>query len=396
MQQMLENVKVLDFSVTVAGSQAAGMLADFGADVIKIEKPDGGDPCRELSPFMKGVSLMHCFYNRGKQSVTLDLNNEKHREIVRKMAAEADVILESFQPGAMKAWGLDYAAVAGINPRVIYCSVTPFGQNGPYAQKQGNDLICQALSGIMSITGDPNSVPLKHGTPVSDLAGAENAYALIVGALAERLNSGKGQYIDVATMRMCIVLNSAIDQVNFNSYRNREGNHHPTLSPFGLFMGNGGGVIITALNAKLWNSLCNAIGKPELEEDPRFSTLASRVENRQLVAGVIEDWLKTFDNLQDAIDLIDKAGIPCCQVYTAKDVVTDPHYTSPEVGWFTYVEAPESLKKQGVQKLFTHNTNAKFYQNPGEVKQAPDLGEHNIQVLKRYGMNEEEIKQLLH
>ena len=395
MKQMLEGIRVLDFSTTPAGAQTGGMLADFGAEVIKIEAPDGGDPCRKLSPFMHGVSLMHCFYNRGKKSVTLDLNNAAHREVVKKMAADADVVLESFDPGRMKEWGLDYEAVSAINPSVVYCSVTTFGQKGPYAGKKGNDLIAQALSGIMHITGDPASLPLKHGTPMADLAGAENAYALILGALAERLSSGKGQYIDAATMRMCIVLNSAVDRVNFNIYSNREGNHHPTLSPFGLFMGKDSGVIITALNAKLWNSLCDAMGKPELKEDPQFKELSSRVENRQLVASVIEDWLKTFDNLQDAIDLIDKAGVPCCQVYTVKDVVTDPHYTSPEVGWFTYVEAPESLKKQGVEKLFTHSTNAKFYQNPGQIKQAPDLGQYNEEVLSRYGMSSGEISQLI-
>lgn len=394
MKPMLEGIKVLDFSVNPGGAQAAGMMADYGAQVIKIEHPEGGDACRRLAPYMHGVSLMHCFYNRGKQSVTLDLNLEEHRIIAKKLAADSDVIIEDFQPGQMKEWGLDYASVAAENPKIVYCSVTTFGQKGPYAHRKGNDLIAQALSGVMHITGDPKGVPQKHGTPMADLAGAENAYALIVGALAERLSSGLGQYIDVATMRMCVMLNSAVDRVNFNIYSNREGNHHATLSPFGLFMGNDGGVIITALNAKLWNALCEAMGQPELREDPRFVTLADRVENRQLVVEVIEAWLKSFADLEDAIRLIDQAGVPCCRVYTTKDVVTDPHYTSPEVGWFTRAEAPESLKRQGVAELFTHSTNARFYENPGQVRQAPDLGQHNQDILGRYGMDPAEISRL--
>ena len=385
MKQMLDGIKVLDFTSTVAGAGAGAMMADYGASVLKIEPPTG-DPLRAMPPLMDGVSLTHCWFNRGKQSLVLDLQKAEDVETVRRMMKNADVVIEDGAPGAMAKLGLDYETVSKDNPGLIYCSVTPFGQKGPYRDKVGNDLMVQALSGIMEITGEMGGLPEKHGTPVGDYAGSQSAYSSIVAALCWRRKSGEGQYIDVSTMHILVWLNSAVDRINVNVYTTREGNHHPALSPFGLFYGNNGqSVIICALNPKIWTSICNIIGHPEYIDDPRYSTVSQRTANRFEVVEILETWLKTFDNIQDAIKLLEAGNVPCCQVYGVREVLSDPHYMDPEVAWFIQVPTPTSLQARGKASYLGHNTNAKFSKAPGTVGQAPDLGEHTDAVLAQFG-----------
>ena len=184
-----------------------------------------------------------------------------------------------------------------------------------------------------------------------------------------------------------IWLNSAVDRVNVNVYTTREGNHHPALSPFGLFYGNNGqSVIICGLNAKIWSSLCNIIGHPEYIDAPRYSTVSQRTANRFEVVEMLETWLKTFDNIQDAIKLLEAGNVPSCQVYGAREVFSDPHYTDPEVGWLVQAPTPTSLQAKGKATYLTHSTNAKFSKTPGSIKQAPDLGEHAPSLMEQLGL----------
>ncbi|OUO13639.1 hypothetical protein B5F94_09930 [Flavonifractor sp. An4] len=388
MKQMLSDIKVLDLTTTVAGAGAAAMLADYGALVVKVEGPDG-DPLRKMPPFLEGESLVHCWFNRGKQSVVLDLETERDVAVLGQMMNGADVVVEDFKPGYLAQKGLGYDAVSAANPGLIYCSVTPFGQTGPYRDKEGNDLMSQALSGVMEITGEMDGPPEKHGTPVGDYAASQSAYSAIVAALCLRLKTGEGQAIDVSTMRNLIWLNSAVDRINVNVYTTREGNHHPALSPFGLFYGNNGqSVIICGLNAKIWSSLCHIIGHPEYIDDPRYSTVSQRTANRFEVVEMLETWLKTFDNIQDAIKLLEEGNVPSCQVYGAKEVFSDPHYTDAQVGWLVQAPTPTSLQAKGKATYLTHSTNAKFSKTPGKIGQAPDLGEHDSAVTAQLGLRE--------
>ena len=194
-----------------------------------------------------------------------------------------------------------------------------------------------------------------------------------------------GEYIDVSTMRILVWLNSAVDRINVNVYTTREGNHHPALSPFGLFYGNNGqSVIICALNPKIWTSICNTIGHPEYVDDPRYCSVSQRTANRFEVVEILETWLKTFDNIQDAIKLLEAGNVPCCQVYGVREVLSDPHYTDPEVAWFIQVPTPTSLQAKGKASYLAHNTNARFSKTPGTVGQAPDLNEHSADFLARF------------
>lgn len=384
MKQMLDGIKVLDFTTTVAGAGAGAMMADYGASVLKIESP-AGDPLRTMSPMMEGVSLTHCWFNRGKQSLVLDFQRSEDLETARALMEKADVVIEDSCPGTMSNWKLDYETASARNPRLIYCSVTPFGQKGPYSKKAGNDLMVQALSGVMEITGEQDGPPEKHGTPVGDYAASQSAYSSIVAALCWRKKSGMGEYIDVSTMRILVWLNSAVDRINVNVYTTREGNHHPALSPFGLFYGNNGqSVIICALNPKIWTSICNTIGHPEYVDDPRYCSVSQRTANRFEVVEILETWLKTFDNIQDAIKLLEAGNVPCCQVYGVREVLSDPHYTDPEVAWFIQVPTPTSLQAKGKASYLAHNTNARFSKTPGTVGQAPDLNEHSADFLARF------------
>ena len=384
MKQMLDGIKVLDFTTTVAGAGAGAMMADYGASVLKIESP-AGDPLRTMSPMMEGVSLTHCWFNRGKQSLVLDFQRSEDLETARALMEKADVVIEDSCPGTMSNWKLDYETASARNPRLIYCSVTPFGQKGPYSKKAGNDLMVQALSGVMEITGEQDGPPEKHGTPVGDYAASQSAYSSIVAALCWRKKSGMGEYIDVSTMRILVWLNSAVDRINVNVYTTREGNHHPALSRCGLFYGNNGeSVIICALNPKIWTSICNTIGHPEYVDDPRYCSVSQRTANRFEVVEILETWLKTFDNIQDAIKLLEAGNVPCCQVYGVREVLSDPHYTDPEVAWFIQVPTPTSLQAKGKASYLAHNTNARFSKTPGTVGQAPDLNEHSADFLARF------------
>lgn len=394
MQKIFEGTTVLDFSVTEAGAGAAALMADYGATVIKIESP-AGDPCRNLSPKFEGESLIHCWLNRGKKSLVLDIADPTGAAVAKKLMEKADVVVESFMPGFMDSLGLGYSQITASNPGLVYCSVTTFGQQGPYRNKRGNDLMAQALSGIMAITGEAEGPPEKHGVDLGNLAGAQSAYGAISAALCQRLNSGEGQYIDVSTMRILIWLNSAVDRVNAGVYSRREGNHHPALSPFGLFYGNNGqSVIICALNPKIWNSICGLIGHPEYEADPRYSSVSARTANRFEVIKMLETWLKTFDSIEEPMELLSKANVPSCQVYGMREVLVDKHYTHPEVGWLIDAPCPDSLQAKGAKTYRTCGTNVTMSVTSGVIGKAPDLGQHSVQVLREAGISEEAIRAL--
>ena len=225
MAGMLDDVKVLDFTTNAAGPVASAEMSDYGAQVIKIESMNGG-PERTYVPILEGKSLTHAWVNRGKKSITLNLKDPRAIEIVKALAKDADVLIESNRPGVMKRLGLDYETLKEINPSLIYCSLTAFGQTGPYSQKPGFDMMGQALSGMMSITGEKGGQPLKHGIALADYFGGFNVFASVLTALHYQRRTGKGQYIDVSLLQGMIHLNSTIDRLNDGVLCKPNGNHH--------------------------------------------------------------------------------------------------------------------------------------------------------------------------
>lgn len=391
MAGMLDGIKVLDLTTNAAGPTAGGMLADYGAYVVKIEKPRIGADERAFGVQVEeGKSLLCAWLNRGKKSVTMDLKDPEAIAIIKKMLPDFDVLIESNRPGVMAKLGLDYETVHAINPRLVYCSISAFGQHGPYSKKPGYDLLAQAMSGMMDVTGEKNGPPMKHGTTLGDYFGGVNAYASIVTALFYQQRTGIGQHIDVSLLQGLIYLNSNVDYMNISQFITRGGNHHPALCPYGLFQGtNGQSIIIGAVNPKMWTILCNVMGRPDLIDDPRYDTLQKRNNVQSEIIQIIEDWLQNFEDINQAQKLLDEAGVPCCKVYDARDVLADPHIRGE--GYYVETPTPSDMERP---TYLARNCNAKFSATPGSIKQGPALGEHNHEVLEQYGLSPKEVDAL--
>lgn len=391
MSEMLKDLKVLDITSNVAGPVASAMLADYGAYVIHVEKPVVGDDARNFPPKVDNVSLANSWLNRGKKSITLDLKDPEAIAIIKRMLPEMDVLVESNRPGVMERLGLDYDTVKAINPGIVYCSISVFGQKGPYARRAGFDLIAQAFSGFMHLTGDPDGPPMKSNFAVGDFFGAINAFGSIMTALYYKQKSGVGQHIDVSLARTLIYVNTPLDRINIGLDERRTGNHDPALCPYGVYEGkNGQNVVIAAQNPNFWAKLCKLMGREDMIEDPRYIDNVTRSKNRWDVIPVINAWLETFDDINDAAKLLDQEGIPNIRVFTHTDIVNDPHVK--EMQWM--VDVPVESTVTSIPTYLTRNVAAEFSEAPGSIRKCPTVGEDNYEVLTRYGLSQEEIDTL--
>lgn len=391
MSDMLKDVRVLDFTSNAAGPCCTGMLADYGAEVIKIERPVTGNDERTYGIQVDGMSLLGAWLNRGKKSVTLNLKDPDAVALIKRMVQDCDVLVESARPGVMDKLGLGYEEIHKLNPKLVYCSISAFGQSGPYAKKPGYDLIAQAMSGIMDICGEKDGPPVKSGTTLSDYVGAINAFGSIVTALRYAEQTGVGQQIDVSLLMTMIYLNGAVEYLNVGQKLTRSGNHHNTLAPYGLFEGrNGQSIVLAVISPKLWTAFCQVMGRPELAEDPRFNTLQQRRVNALELISIIENWLKSFEDISEAAAILDAAGIPSAKVFDQEDVMNDPHIRDQEY----LVEVPTPTTVTSMDSFMARNCLAKFSETPGKVKKAPFVGEDNLEILGRYGMTSEEIAAL--
>ena len=389
MGDMLQGVRVLDFTSNAAGPCCTGMLADYGAEVIKIERPNTGNDERTYGIQVDGMSLLGAWLNRGKKSITLDLKNPDAIALIKRMVVDCDILVESARPGVMEKLGLAYHAIHEINPKLVYCSVSAFGQDGPYSKKPGYDLIAQAMSGIMDLCGEQDGPPVKSGTTLSDYVGAINAYGSIITALRYAEQTGIGQWIDVSLLMTMIYLNGAVEYLNIGQKLTRSGNHHNTLAPYGLFEGSHGqSIVLAVISPKLWATLCQTIGRPELTDDPRFCTLQQRRLNAPELIRIIEDWLKTFDDISQAAAILDRAGIPSAKVFDQEDVMNDPHVRAQ--GYLVEVPVPNGVTSR--DGFIARGCIAKFSEAPGQVKKAPRVGENNEEIFARYGLRGEEIQ----
>jgi crotonobetainyl-CoA:carnitine CoA-transferase CaiB-like acyl-CoA transferase len=388
MTAALENIKVVDLTRTLAGPFCTMMLGDMGADVIKIEEPELGDETRSWTPFWNGESTNFLSFNRNKRSLSLNLKEKEGLDIVLALAANADVMIESFRAGALDRMGLGYEAVCQINPRIVYCSISGYGRTGPLAEKPGYDLIIQGHGGLMSLTGEPDGPPLRVGFSLVDLFAGMMAYGSILTALYFRQLTGKGQWVEASLLdgQVATMSYHATGYFGTGVVPHRMGSGHPSLVPYQTFPASDGYFILGCANEGLWRRFCTAIQRTDLLEDPRFKTNTDRVAHR---AECVEALSNIFGArpMADWVELISKAGVPCGPINRVSDVVNDPQVLAREM----VVDLPHPK----VPDLRTPGSPLKLAESPPTYRRPPPLlGEHNQEVLAELGYNQAQIADL--
>jgi crotonobetainyl-CoA:carnitine CoA-transferase CaiB-like acyl-CoA transferase len=384
----LEGIRVLDFSRVIAGPACTQALADMGAEVIKIEDPDGGDDTRRVAGPKVGPQT-HFFlaFNRGKKSVALDIGTAEGQALVARLLATCDVMIENFRPGVMKRFGLDYDSLKERFPRLVYLSVSAYGQTGPMADRPGFDPVLQAESGMMSLTGQPDGPPLRHPLSIVDTLTSIHATAAIVAALYARRDTGKGQYIDLALFDVAVAAlgNAGLYYLTSGQLPPRTGNAHMTSTPTAAFAASNGLLYMAVSNQKLFAGMCRAVGHPEWIEDPRFATTGSRTQNRAALFALMDAVFATDTKENWASRL---RHLPVGPVRSLAESLESPEVaargmvrtmTHPEVGTFR-----------------TFGTVYRLSDTPvGSDAPPPLLGEHGAQVLRELaGCDDTEIASL--
>ena len=376
----LSNLKVLDLTSHLSGPYCAMILADHGADVVKIENPNDGDQLRKTPPFQGGESAPFMLWNRNKRSVTLDLKDPKDHQLLLKMAETADIMIENFKPGTASRLGVDYESVSKINPTLIYCSISGFGQTGPYAPRGGFDLIACGMSGLMSINGPPDGPPYRIPMPVSDVCGGMNGAIGILTALAARNRTGRGQHVDTSLFESGISLGvyEAANVFANGEVPERLGQAHRGSAPYQLFPTSDGYVTVGGAQDNFWRGTCKILGCEQLVEDSRFKSKAERVANNKELVSELEVFFRR-QSTNKLCKAFDEAGIPAGPVMNHVEVYNDPQTLAREM----VVQVEHS--KLGQMK--TIGIPVKLSDTPGKItRSAPLLGEHNSEVLKDWGL----------
>jgi crotonobetainyl-CoA:carnitine CoA-transferase CaiB-like acyl-CoA transferase len=329
----LSHLRVLDLSRVLAGPWAGQLLADMGAEVIKVERPGEGDDTRGWGPpFLKdqgGNDTSEAAYflstNRGKRSVAIDFTQAQGQDLVRRLAAQSDVVLENFKVGGLTKYGLDYASLKAVKPDLVYCSITGFGQDGPYAARAGYDFLIQGMGGLMSLTGEADGQPMKVGVALTDIFTGMYAAFAILTALAQRDRTGEGCHIDLALLdvQVAVLANQAANYLVGGVTPKRLGNSHPNIVPYQAFATKDGHIILAVGNDGQFRRFCETAGRPELGSDPRFVTNVERVRNRAELVPVLEDLLASRTSAQ-WIAALEEAGVPCGPINDLAGVFTDP------------------------------------------------------------------------
>ncbi|KAA1055322.1 CaiB/BaiF CoA transferase family protein [Azospirillum argentinense] len=327
----LSHVRVLELSRVLAGPWAAQTLADLGADVIKVERPGAGDDTRAWGPPWAGEeSAYFLSTNRGKRSITIDFERPEGQELVRKLAAQADVVIENFKVGGLVKYGLDYESLKAINPGLVYCSITGFGQDGPYAKRAGYDFMIQGMGGLMSITGQPDAEagggPVKVGVAVTDVFTGLYATIGVLGALGHRDRTGEGQWVNLALLdvQVAVLANQAMNYLVGGKAPQRLGNAHPNIVPYQAFATLDGHIILAVGNDGQFAKFCQVAGRPELAQDPRYATNPARVANRKELVPILELLLEQRSS-RDWLSALEAVGVPCGPINDVSQVFADPH-----------------------------------------------------------------------
>lgn len=389
MKQPLEDIKVLDLSRVYAGPGGSMILGDLGADVVRIESPDGTDSMRDWVPFVEGESTYYMCANRNKRSITINLKHENGKKLLLKMVEKADVVLENFITGTLNRLGLGYEELKSVNPKIILCSVTGYGQTGPFKHEPGFDPVIQAIGGIMDVTGFPEGEPTRVGVPVVDIMTSQYVAISIISALRLRDFTGEGQHIDLSLLdvQLSSLANVSSSYLNTGSVTERIGNSHSYIVPYQVFQCSDRPLMVCAGNERLYKKLCHVLGHPEWVEDERFLTNNKRIEHRKELTEQIQAvfYEKTAD---EWFNLFSEAGVPAGPVNNIEQVFDHPQVKAresveelahPTIGKVNIVKSPMRFSGLGIQTK-TH---------------PPLLGEHTDKYLEQeLGLEKEEINRL--
>lgn len=384
----LDGIRVLELANYMAGPYCGMLLADLGAEVIKIENPRGGDFSRQTGPFLQGESAGFIALNRNKKSVTLDLKSDAGRSLFLDLVKTADVLIENFRPGTMADLGIDYPTVSALNPRLIFSSASAFGQTGPYSQRSGLDLILQGMSGLMSMTGEPGRPPVKVGVPIADLSTGLFGALAILAALRWRDTSGLGQQIDLSLYESAVALEVWETSGYFADGRVAEplGSAHRVSAPYQAIRTADGYITVGATTPRNWTSFCAALGLQHLEHDERFAVVSSRRARYEELAELIEAVTRTKPS-DHWYHLLEEAGVPCGILNRIDQVLADEHIAARD---FVH-DLPHST----IGSVRVTGSPMHFSRTPVTLNHAgPTLGEHTASVLGALGLDEKTLAAL--
>ena len=389
-QGPLADLVVVELGTLIAGPFCGQVLADFGAEVIKIEDPKTGDPMRQWGRSLpEGLSPWWPVIGRGKKSVTLNLRTAEGQQIARNLAGQADVLIENFRPGAMEKWGLGYAALAAVNPRLIMARVSGFGQTGPYATRPGYGLIGEAMGGLRAITGEPDRPPARAGVSIGDSLAAVHATMGILMALHVREKTGRGQMIDAAIYESVLaMMENLVTEFDITGYiRERSGSILPGIAPSNVYPAKDGDVLIGGNGDTVFARLCETMGQPALKDDPRYRDHASRGVNQTALDDLIGAWTRNH-TVAELLERLEANAVPCGRIFRAPEMLADPQYRAREA--IVAVDHPVfgTIRMQNVAP--------KLSETPGGVRwPGPELGEHSAEVLGgRLGLSAERLAEL--
>ena len=388
LKKHLEGVRVIDLTAWLSGPYLSMQLAAMGAEVIKVERPGIGDPTRITVPFAgsrgigfkertpEDLSLINLKRNRGKKSITLDMKSKRGLELFRMLVAHGDVVVENFAPGTMEGFGIDYPALKAINPKIIFCSISGYGQSGPYRDLSAFDLTIQATSGIMAVTGYPDGPPTRCGAWVGDLIPALYGLNGILAALVSREKTGRGERIDISMQDCCfsLIMDEALDLLLARGVPTRQGNRNPRAVPWGTFPTQDGNIALCVATNDQWRVFLEAIQKEDCLKDPRFENLEDRLRNAAEVEALVTEWSKQLTT-QEALSALRKKSVPCDPVLEVKEVLQDPQLTHR--GMIRELEHPVS----GPTGVKTAGFPIHFSELPSDFPgPAPALGQHNEDI----------------
>jgi len=386
----LENIKVLDLTRVLAGPFCTMILSDLGAEIIKVEIPDGGDDSRTFGPFLNNQSLYFVSINRGKKSISLNLKTQKGKDLLKQLVTKVDVIIENYRPGTMEKLGLGYDDLKHINPKIIYAASSGFGHSGPYSTKPAYDILAQAMGGVMSVTGWQNMPPTRVGVSMGDLTASLYTAIGINAALYQRQITGEGQKIDVAMLDCQVsILENAIARYQVEGTSPLPlGNRHPTITPFQAFKAKDKYFVLGVGNDSLWIKFCEAINRTDLLEIPEYKTNSLRTKHLEELIEILEN-IFVEHNADHWIKMIDKAGVPCSPINSVDDVINDPQVKSRNM----IVEVEDH--KAGTIKIAGNPIKMTNIEDKTTRPNAPEIGEHNFEIYsKLLGLTLPEIEAL--
>ena len=387
----LHGVTIVDLTCVLSGPFGTSWLSDMGADVIKIENPNGGDATRQSGPFVNGSSNYFATVNRNKKCVTLNLKDPKGKEMFLELVKQADVVTENFKPGTMDKLGLGYDVLKQVNPKIVFASISGYGQTGPYSHRPGYDVVSQSMGGIMSYTGFPDSPPTKCGPSIGDITTGMNMVIGILAALYRAQATGEGERVEVSLVDSVLALTTQ-DYIDYGYTKNlpqQLGNGYALWCPYGSYKAKDRYYSIGIGTEKHWEIFCNQVlEKPELVNDPRFCSHAARVENRAATDKLVDDWAQQL-SAKEVVDILNEANIPSALVYNFADIEADENFTvhremirhmdHPVIGDIAYINMPIRFAESGLV----------------QPKAAGALGQFNDEVYtSRLGINEKELEEL--